>query len=121
MVKAKKGNTESPFESKAIKVNGLITPSDIKVTTGSSGNLEISWSEAPGADYYEFMAYRQYEAKTDETFVVSEENFDKLVSSGTPLEPEWDLPEQEELDEFTNQPGWIAQNPALTSMALTVL
>ena len=52
------------------------------------------------------------EAKTDETFVVSEENFDKLVSSGTPLEPEWDLPEQEELDEFTNQPGWIAQNPA---------
>lgn len=111
VVKAKKGNTESP-ESKAIKVNGLITPSDIKVTIGSSGNLEISWSEVPGADYYEFMAYRQYEAKTDETFVVSEENFDKLVSSGTPLEPEWDLPEQEELDEFTNQPGWIAQNPA---------
>ena len=51
VVKAKKGNTESP-ESKAIKVNGLITPSDIKVTTGSSGHLEISWSEVPGADYY---------------------------------------------------------------------
>ena len=110
-VKATKGLQQSP-ESKPVKVCGLITPTDINVTPDGSDNLTISWTDVPGAEYYELEAFRSHEAKADETFVLCEENFDKLVCSGTPTEPIWDLPLQEELDQYTNQPGWIAENPA---------
>lgn len=111
-VKALKGTQQSP-ESNAMKVHSLTIPQNIATKINDDNTVTISWDAVTGAEYYELTAMRSYEAKGDETYILSKENFDKLVSPGTPATPEYkNLPAQEELDEWTDQPGWIAEGPA---------
>lgn len=111
-VRAKKGDQLSP-ESKAMKVHSLTVPQNISARTNSDNTITITWDAVEGAEYYEITASRSHEAKTDEEYVLASENFDRLVSPGKPSVPDYrDLPLHETLDEWTDQPGWIATNPA---------
>lgn len=109
-VKAVKGSFISP-ESNIVKVHSLTVPANIAITTHGTDNVKVTWDAVPGAEYYVINAFRAHTAATDETYVLSHENFDKLVCEGTVLEPEVPYQPQEELDEWTDQPGWIAQGP----------
>ena len=109
-VKAVKGYDKSP-ESNPVKVNGLETPGEITFTPTDHGTIKLSWDAVPGTQYYEVIADRSYEATSDMTYTISEENFDNLVSYGTYTKPEELTSVYEELDEILNQPGWIAENP----------
>ena len=111
-VKAVKGDIQSP-ESNVVKVHSLTVPQNITARTNDDNTVTISWDAVQGAEYYELTAMRAYEAETDETYVLSRENFDRLVSPGKPSVPDYkNLPMEETLDEWTDQPGWIAKNPA---------
>lgn len=111
-VRAKKGDLISP-ESKAMKVHSLTVPQNVSAKTNNDNTITISWDAVEGAEYYEITAMRSHEAKTDEVYVLARENFDRLVSPGKPSVPDYkDLPMYETLDEWTDQPGWIAANPA---------
>ena len=109
-VRAVKGEDRSP-ESNPVKVNGLETPGEITFTPTDNGTIKLSWDPVPGTQYYEVIADRSYEATSDMTYTISEENFDDLVSYGSYTKPEELTSVYEELDGILNQPGWIAQNP----------
>lgn len=109
-VRAVKGTQLSP-ESNAAKVQSLTVPANISFAPAGTDSVKVSWDAVEGAEYYVVDAYRAHEAKADETYVLSQENFDKLVCDGTYLSPEVPYQYQEELDEWTDQPGWIAQCP----------
>lgn len=111
-VKALKGHQQSP-ESNQMKVHSLTIPQNITTKVNDDNTVTISWDAVTGAEYYELTAMRTYEAQNDETYILSKENFDKLVSPGTTTLPDYKyLPAKEELDEWTDQPGWIAEGPA---------
>lgn len=109
-VRALKGNDKSP-ESNFLTIYGLETPTTPVMAKPADGKIKVTWQAVPGAQYYEILAERSHTATADETFVLSEENFDKLISDGSYTKPEQLTSINEELDLFTNQPGWIAQNP----------
>lgn len=109
-VRALNGTQKSP-ESNPIKVNGLETPGEITFTPTDHGTIKLSWDAVPGTEYYEVIADRSYEATSDMTYTISDENFNDLVSYGTYKKPEELTSIYEELDEILTQPGWIAQNP----------
>ena len=110
VVKTVKGESVSP-ESNAVKVQSLTVPANIAITKVDNDNLKVTWDPVAGAEYYVINAFRSHKAEGNETYVLSSENFDKLVCDGTVLEPEVPYQSQEELDEWTDQPGWIAEFP----------
>ncbi|MBD5232943.1 MAG: fibronectin type III domain-containing protein [Bacteroidales bacterium] len=115
-VRAVKGADKSP-ESNPVKVNGLDTPGEVKFELTDHNTIKLSWDAVPGTQYYEVLADRTYEATSDMTYVISDENFDDLVSTGTYTAPEELTSAYEELDEILYQPGWIAENPVHISGA----
>ena len=110
VVKAVRNGVQSP-ESNAVKVQSLTVPANIAITKIDEDNIRITWDAVKGAEYYNIEAFRAHQAEADETYVLSHETFDRLVNEGTYLEPEVPWNSQEELDEWTEQPGWIAQFP----------
>lgn len=110
VVKTVKGESVSP-ESNAVKVQSLTVPANIAITKVDNDNLKITWDAVTGAEYYVINAFRSHKAEGNETYTLSSENFDKLVCDGTVLQPEVPYQSQEELDEWTDQPGWIAEFP----------
>ena len=120
VVKAVKGSDLSP-ESNATRIHDLIIPGSMVSANGGERNIKVSWDAVPGAQYYEVQAYRTYTAKEDESFVLLRESFDGLHSEGTIDNPFEELPEQEELDAYTEQPGWIATYPAHINGAYCII
>ncbi len=114
------GGEKSP-ESNAIRIHDLVKPTSLKAENDGHNGVKLTWDAVPGAQYYEIEALREHTASTDETVTLIRENFDGMISDGTIDEPDQTPPASEELDEFTETPGWIATYPAHVNGAYCII
>lgn len=106
VVKAVKGGKVSPA-SNLIKVEALIKPTALSATYNEEG-IELSWSPVEGAQYYRLTVNREHTAKSDETFIICRENFDRIATQGSYLDPHY-LDMQVEFDGTDGLADWISQ------------
>ena len=106
VVKATKGGKISP-ESNKIRVQALLQPTGLSATYDNQ-NIKLSWNAVEGAQYYKVCVNRNHTAKSDETFIICRENFDKIGLSGSYLSPVY-LDDQMEFDGVNGLPDWIAE------------
>ena len=118
VVKAVNSQYTSP-ESAEISVKGVTAPVMKTPLDVSDTGFRAEWNAAPLATNYEFWAYVHHTATAPEDYVLTDEKFSKIVSSGTVGSPET-VPDaaSESLDAYMAQPGWSLYAPVLIDGAV---
>lgn len=111
VVKAKNDQYTSP-ESKAMSVSAIVAPVMNDAENVTNNGFTASWNAVPRATHYEFWAYQYHKAVDSEDYILTDERFSKVHSTGSVANPEviYDMA-SESLDEYMAQPGWVLYAP----------
>ena len=97
--------------SNEIEVFDVHEPVALPATDITDDSYVANWQCGPKSDFFTVNQYLRYTAEEDiPEYVVLEEDFSKVVSTGTPEAPETGelVEEFVDLDQYTDIPGWKA-------------
>ena len=90
----------------------MSVPTLLPETDVTDTSFTINWNEVEGADAYQLFVYADHTAIADETYYVSDVDFNDIVSDGTP-----ENPEVTDAYEF-EYAGWYAYLPVFINGAI---
>lgn len=117
-VKARNAQHTSP-ESAVVTVKGVSVPSPAEPSNATDAGFTAAWEAVPLATNYELWAYHHHTAAEAEDYVLTEEKFSKIQSSGSVNSPsDFGDTFDGNLTPYMSQPGWTVEGAAIIDGAV---